>query len=407
MDLSDLYSENILAIAANQPVPGRLPSPDASARRVSRVCGSSIEVDIVLRNWGDRRLWPRYFGLRAGADLGGDRRDPRGRQQRRGDAAAAGADVCHAESRWHAAGGAGPTCASSSRCAITARATPRRCSSSTPWSTRSTSSRGRRRPCRSRGGPDGAGLAPLLVLVDWPFRVAAYVLIQGYRYSLSMFMGRNCRHAPSCSEFTLTRSGGMVSGPAGGWASPASTAAAPTAPTVSTRCRKRCRRKPAGIGRGAMDGGGRFLLAGDGEALVDDALLCCRPPPGADPPPEHNPRPPADEAEDVDTGGSNSSRVHQDLFGREVVRKQGRRRPIRTHPADRASPPASAWQVRSDRRPAPSGSSKIGAVIGDRLNLRNARHGEEYRHRYGDRRGQQDDGLHRSTVPSAHGRRRR
>jgi NifU-like protein involved in Fe-S cluster formation len=48
MDLSDLYSENILAIAANQPVPGRLPSPDASARRVSRVCGSSIEVDIVL-----------------------------------------------------------------------------------------------------------------------------------------------------------------------------------------------------------------------------------------------------------------------------------------------------------------------------------------------------------------------
>lgn len=39
-------------------------------------------------------------------------------------------------------------------------------------------------------------------LVDYPFKVAAWVLIQGYRYSLSMFMGRNCRHAPSCSEFT-------------------------------------------------------------------------------------------------------------------------------------------------------------------------------------------------------------
>ena len=39
-------------------------------------------------------------------------------------------------------------------------------------------------------------------IVDYPFKLAAYVLIQGYRYSLSMFMGRNCRHAPTCSEFT-------------------------------------------------------------------------------------------------------------------------------------------------------------------------------------------------------------
>ncbi len=38
--------------------------------------------------------------------------------------------------------------------------------------------------------------------VDYPFKLAAYVLIQIYRYSLSMFMGRNCRHAPTCSEFT-------------------------------------------------------------------------------------------------------------------------------------------------------------------------------------------------------------
>lgn len=46
MELSDLYSQKILEIAANQPVPGRLAHPQASARRVSRVCGSSIEVDI-------------------------------------------------------------------------------------------------------------------------------------------------------------------------------------------------------------------------------------------------------------------------------------------------------------------------------------------------------------------------
>ena len=48
MELSDLYSQKILEIAANQPVPGRLVHPDATARRVSRVCGSSIEVDIAV-----------------------------------------------------------------------------------------------------------------------------------------------------------------------------------------------------------------------------------------------------------------------------------------------------------------------------------------------------------------------
>ena len=48
MELSDLYSEKILEIAANQPVPGRLAQPGASARRVSRVCGSTIEVDLSL-----------------------------------------------------------------------------------------------------------------------------------------------------------------------------------------------------------------------------------------------------------------------------------------------------------------------------------------------------------------------
>jgi NifU-like protein involved in Fe-S cluster formation len=46
MELSDLYSQRILEIAANQPIPGRLAVPDATARKVSRVCGSSIEVDI-------------------------------------------------------------------------------------------------------------------------------------------------------------------------------------------------------------------------------------------------------------------------------------------------------------------------------------------------------------------------
>jgi NifU-like protein involved in Fe-S cluster formation len=53
MELSDLYSQKILEIAANQPIPGRLVAPDASARRVSRVCGSSIEVDISVSPTGE------------------------------------------------------------------------------------------------------------------------------------------------------------------------------------------------------------------------------------------------------------------------------------------------------------------------------------------------------------------
>ena len=48
MELSDLYSQRILEIAANQPIPGRLAAPDATARKVSRVCGSSIEVDLAV-----------------------------------------------------------------------------------------------------------------------------------------------------------------------------------------------------------------------------------------------------------------------------------------------------------------------------------------------------------------------
>ena len=39
-------------------------------------------------------------------------------------------------------------------------------------------------------------------VLDLPFKSAAWLLIQGYRYSLSMFVGRNCRHAPSCSKGT-------------------------------------------------------------------------------------------------------------------------------------------------------------------------------------------------------------
>lgn len=50
MELSDLYSEKILELAANIPQRPRLSTPGASARRVSRVCGSVVEVDLSVRD---------------------------------------------------------------------------------------------------------------------------------------------------------------------------------------------------------------------------------------------------------------------------------------------------------------------------------------------------------------------
>ena len=46
MDLSELYSQKILDLAGNAPRPPRLAEPDATARKVSRVCGSMITVDL-------------------------------------------------------------------------------------------------------------------------------------------------------------------------------------------------------------------------------------------------------------------------------------------------------------------------------------------------------------------------
>ena len=48
MELSDLYSDQILEIAANPPHAPRLPAPHASAHKVSRICGSMIDVDVIV-----------------------------------------------------------------------------------------------------------------------------------------------------------------------------------------------------------------------------------------------------------------------------------------------------------------------------------------------------------------------
>jgi len=48
--LNDVYSAKILELAANIPRQGRLATPDASARAHSKLCGSTVIVDIVMRD---------------------------------------------------------------------------------------------------------------------------------------------------------------------------------------------------------------------------------------------------------------------------------------------------------------------------------------------------------------------
>ena len=48
--LSDLYSDDLLDAASTIPAERRLDDADASSKKISRVCGSEIEVDIKLDN---------------------------------------------------------------------------------------------------------------------------------------------------------------------------------------------------------------------------------------------------------------------------------------------------------------------------------------------------------------------
>ena len=50
--IDDLYSAKLLKLAANMPRLGRLPAPDASVEKVSKLCGSRVNVDVTLD--GDR-----------------------------------------------------------------------------------------------------------------------------------------------------------------------------------------------------------------------------------------------------------------------------------------------------------------------------------------------------------------
>lgn len=46
--LDDIYNKRILALAANIPLLVRLPAPDATARAHSKLCGSTVTVDLTM-----------------------------------------------------------------------------------------------------------------------------------------------------------------------------------------------------------------------------------------------------------------------------------------------------------------------------------------------------------------------
>lgn len=48
--LDEIYNRQVLELAADIPRLGRLPLPDATAKAHSRLCGSTVTVDIVVRN---------------------------------------------------------------------------------------------------------------------------------------------------------------------------------------------------------------------------------------------------------------------------------------------------------------------------------------------------------------------
>ncbi|MGJ8527737.1 iron-sulfur cluster assembly scaffold protein [Maritalea sp.] len=50
MSINQIYSDRILELAGNLPQTTPLVAPDAEARRVSRICGSSIDVQLAIEN---------------------------------------------------------------------------------------------------------------------------------------------------------------------------------------------------------------------------------------------------------------------------------------------------------------------------------------------------------------------
>ncbi len=68
--LNDIYNKKIIELAGNIPLLGRLADPDASATAHSKLCGSTVKVDLKMKDGRGQRFRPRREGLaRSGKPL--------------------------------------------------------------------------------------------------------------------------------------------------------------------------------------------------------------------------------------------------------------------------------------------------------------------------------------------------
>ncbi len=125
--LNDVYNTRILELAGNIPRIGRLSAPDASATAHSKLCGSTVTVDLKMEGDTVTDFAHEVKACALGPGILVDHGAQRRRLARRG-AARRCARPCGACSRRTAARrrASGTTSGFWSRCATTRRATPRR-----------------------------------------------------------------------------------------------------------------------------------------------------------------------------------------------------------------------------------------------------------------------------------------
>ena len=75
-DLDEIYNTKLLELAARIPCSERLNAPDATATAHSKLCGSTITIDLQMQRRPRLRLWPDGQGVPPGAGDGRDRREP-------------------------------------------------------------------------------------------------------------------------------------------------------------------------------------------------------------------------------------------------------------------------------------------------------------------------------------------
>ena len=199
--INEVYNRRIIELAGTIPRIGRLADPDATAKAVSRLCGSTVTVDLKME--GDKvtdfahevkacALGQASSSIMARNVIGSSADELRALREDR-------AQDAQGERRAAGATANGPISRCSSRCATTRRAMPRRCLTfdavvDAIGQIEAKRGASARRPRRNKlpAVADFCRRAP---------RLAGRGLIKAYRYTLSPLVGFHCRHLPTCSDY--------------------------------------------------------------------------------------------------------------------------------------------------------------------------------------------------------------